>query len=107
MAREKKTGLIGRLAKRYFIDALSAMALGLFSSLIIGLIIEQFSKIPGLGCLKEYALAAQNGYVTGGAIGAAVAYGLKAKPLAVFSSIAFGAFAYQTEGRLGHMLLCL
>ena len=32
-------------AKRYFIDAMSQMALGLFSSLIIGLIISQLSKV--------------------------------------------------------------
>ncbi|MCY6369192.1 hypothetical protein [Clostridium ganghwense] len=30
--------------KRYALDALSAMALGLFSSLIIGLILSQLSK---------------------------------------------------------------
>jgi uncharacterized membrane protein len=102
MANNKKTGnIVGRLAKRYFIDALSAMALGLFSSLIIGLIIEQFGKIPGLGTLKDFAAVAKSGFVTGGAIAAAIAYGLKAKPLVVFSNIAVGAFAYQAGGPFG------
>jgi uncharacterized membrane protein len=102
MAREKNTGnIIGRLAKRYFIDALSAMALGLFSSLIIGLIIEQFAKIPGLSKLGDFAAAAKAGLVTGGAIGAAIAYGLKEKPLVIFSNIAVGAFAYQAGGPFG------
>ena len=35
--------------KRYFIDAMSYMALGLFSSLIIGLILSQLSAISFLG----------------------------------------------------------
>ena len=34
-----------KFAKRYFFDAMSAMALGLFSSLIIGLIISQLAKL--------------------------------------------------------------
>lgn len=96
MAKGSKPGLVARLAKRYFIDALSAMALGLFSSLIIGTIIELASKIPGLSALGGYASMAKS--VTGAAIGAAVAYGLKAKPLAIFSSIAVGAFAYAAGG---------
>ena len=36
---------------RYLIDAMSYMALGLFSSLIIGLIISQLSMIPFLAFL--------------------------------------------------------
>ena len=32
--------------KLYFVDAMSFMALGLFSSLIVGLIISQLAKIP-------------------------------------------------------------
>ena len=35
--------------QRYFIDAMGAMALGLFSSLIIGLILSQLSKFSFLG----------------------------------------------------------
>ena len=38
---------------RYFVQGMSAMALGLFSSLIIGLIISQIGKIPGLNFLTE------------------------------------------------------
>ena len=37
--------------QRYFIDAMGAMALGLFSSLIIGLILSQLSKFSFLGSL--------------------------------------------------------
>ena len=42
--RREASGLgaaVKKLARRYFIDGLSYMALGLFSSLIIGLIIGQ------------------------------------------------------------------
>ena len=41
--------------QRYFIDAMGAMALGLFSSLIIGLILSQLSKFSFLGFLEPYA----------------------------------------------------
>ena len=45
--------LIKKLLKRYFITAMSYMALGLFSSLIIGLIIGQIAKIPYCGFLSQ------------------------------------------------------
>lgn len=81
------------------------MALGLFASLIIGLIIEQLGKIPGLGFLSGYATYAKQ--VSGAAIGVAIAYGLKAKPLAVFSSAAVGAFAYDLGGPFGAYVAAL
>jgi uncharacterized membrane protein len=37
--------------KKYVVDALSHMAFGLFCSLIMGLIIGQISKLPGLDFL--------------------------------------------------------
>ena len=87
--------------RRYFVDALGAMALGLFSSLIIGLIISQFGKIPGLSVLTEIAAVVKSDYVVGAAIGAAVAWGLKVKPLTVFSSAAVGAVGYLAGGPVG------
>ncbi|HZJ82821.1 MAG TPA: PTS sugar transporter subunit IIC [Clostridia bacterium] len=85
--------------KRYGLDAFSAMALGLFSSLIIGLILSQISRIPGLGFINEFAeiLSAQSP-VVGAAIGVAVAWGLKADPLVLFSAAATGAFGYSYMG---------
>ena len=44
---------VKKVFKRYFIDAMGAMALGLFSSLIIGLILSQLAKIPYLGILSK------------------------------------------------------
>ncbi len=92
-------GWLKTALRRYFIDALGAMALGLFSSLIIGLILKQiFSYIP-VGRFQVVvdaivtATSAQSP-VIGAAIGAAIGYGLKSKPLAVFSAAVAGAIGY-------------
>lgn len=88
--------------KRYFVDAMSYMALGLFSSLIVGLIISQLAKIPHLEILSTFSeVLSASSPVVGGAIGAAIAYGLKSKPLVIFSCIAVGAFGYQLGGPVG------
>ncbi len=86
---------IKSVCKRYFIDAMSAMAKGLFTSLIIGTIIGQFAKIEVLSFLSPLseALSAKSP-VIGAAIGVAVATGLGAKPLVVFSAAATGAIGY-------------
>ncbi len=90
-----------RAAKRYGLDALSAMALGLFSTLIIGLILEHYGQIPGLEVLKQIAAVAQSKPVVGAGIGVAVAWGLKVVPLAMFSSAVAGALGYEQGGPLG------
>ena len=80
---------------RYFIDAMSAMALGLFASLLIGTIFGTLAKyLPVLwlsgvfNTISTYAKSA-----TGMAIGVAIAYKLGAHPLVMFSSAAVGAMA--------------
>lgn len=80
-----------RLFRRYFIDAMGAMAYGLFASLIIGTILSQLSGIPGLGFLSSVAAVLQSKQVYGAAIGAAIAWGLKADPLVMFSCAGAGA----------------
>ena len=71
--------IVKHYADRYFIKALGAMAKGLFASLLIGTIIAQFARIPALsGILDPIVKVAQNGFVVGGAIGAAIAVGLGA-----------------------------
>jgi len=93
---------IKKYFKRYFVDAMSFMALGLFSSLIVGLIITQLSKIPHLEILGTFSeVLGASSPVVGAAIGAAIAYGLKSKPLVIFSCIAVGAFGYQLGGPVG------
>ncbi len=103
--KTKEGSLIKRAFRRYFIDAMSAMALGLFSSLIIGLILSQLSNIAILSWLKPFAEAVSaKSPVVGAAIGVAIAYGLKAKPLVMFSSAVSGAIGYNLGGPVGAYL---
>ena len=81
---------------RYFIDAMGAMALGLFASLLMSTIIgtiydyvvqvEALSSVAYVLKLLEDATFAS----TGMAIGVAIAYKLGAHPLVIFSSAAIG-----------------
>lgn len=80
--------------KSYSINVLNFMAQGLFSSLIIGLILKQIGEKTGIVMLVEFGRAAQ--FLMGPAIGAAVAYGVKAPVLSIFSSIITGALGAQT-----------
>ena len=91
--------------KKYVIDALSHMAFGLFCSLIMGLIIGQVSKVPGLDFLAfiSDALSAKSPLV-GACIGLAVAYGLECAPLVIISSSVAGALGYQFGGPVGAYL---
>jgi uncharacterized membrane protein len=91
--------------KKYVIDALSHMAFGLFCSLIMGLIIGQISKVPGLDFLAfiSEALSAKSPLV-GACIGLAIAYGLECAPLVIISSSVAGALGYQFGGPVGAYL---
>ncbi|EJY94963.1 PTS transporter subunit IIC [Staphylococcus arlettae] len=86
---------------RWFIEALSYMTLGLFGSLIIGLLLNTIGK-QSLWPQVDLSFLAQIGDVamsmTGGAIGAAIAYGLKSKPLVIFSCVIVGTLGYDTFG---------
>ena len=86
---DKKTSV-----KDYFIDTLGSMALGLFSSLIVGLILEQVGLKAGIGILVDLGKVAK--LLMGPAIGIAVAYGRKAPSLVVFSSAVTGAIGAGT-----------
>lgn len=98
-------GIVTRLLKRYFVDAMSAMALGLFASLIIGLIMSQLSRVPHLEFLSYFTeVLSATSPVVGGAIGAAIAWGLRGKPLVIFSAVAAGAYGYTMGGPVGAYL---
>ncbi|STY86199.1 Predicted membrane protein, putative toxin regulator [Moraxella ovis] len=71
--------------QRYGIDALNGMALGLFSSFIIGLILKNIGTWTHFSPLVTAGGHAQA--AVGAAIGAGVAFGLKAPPLVLFSSV--------------------
>ncbi len=76
---------------RYFIDAMGAMALGLFASLLIGTIfgtVYKYTNLEFFNVIATYAKAA-----TGMAIGVAIAHKLGAHPLVMFSCAAVGAMS--------------
>ena len=78
--------------KAYFVDAMSAMALGLFASLLMATIFGTILRyVPSgnalhslLSLLSRYAPA--TGGATGAILGVAVAYALKAPALVMFAS---------------------
>lgn len=101
----KPGSFVRQVFKRYFIDAMSYMALGLFSSLIIGLILSQLAEISFLSFIKPFSdMVSASSPVVGAAIGVAIAHGLKAKPLVVFASAVTGAIGYKLGGPLGAYL---
>lgn len=96
--------IIGRWFKLYMVDALSFMAMGLFCSLILGLIVKQIAIIPGLDFLMDIATLLQSAPVVGGSIGLAIAMGLKRDLLVTISAVAIGALGYQFGGPIGAYL---
>ncbi len=86
--------------QRYLITALSHMTFGLFSSLIIGSILNQIGLKLGIPFLSEtiWPVARE---MTGPAIAVAVSYGLKAPPLVMFSSIITGSIGATLGGPVG------
>ncbi len=85
--------------ERYLIGALGAMALGLFGTLIIGVILETLGDALGLAFLVTAGEAAKA--MMGAGIGVAVAYGLKAPPLVLFSATVVGAAGAAAGGPVG------
>ncbi|MBQ5739071.1 MAG: PTS sugar transporter subunit IIC [Oscillospiraceae bacterium] len=91
-------------AKRYGIDALGAMAQGLFCSLLIGTIIKTLGAQLSLSFLVDigtYAMA-----VSGPAMAVAIGYALKAPPMVLYSLAAVG-WAANAEGGAGGPLAVL
>ena len=94
-----------RIFRKYVVDALSHMAMGLFCSLILGLIIGQIAKIPGLDFLNFIAEAlSASSPLVGACIGLAIAYGMSCAPLVLISSAITGALGYQAGGPVGAYL---
>ena len=97
--------MLRRLFNKYVVKALSHMAQGLFCSLILGLIIGQIAKIPGLDFLNFIAEAlSASSPLVGACIGLAIAYGLSCTPLVMISSAITGALGYQFGGPVGAYL---
>ena len=85
--------------KRYLIDALGAMALGLFASLLIGTILNTVGDKLGWQWLVDIAKFASS--AAGPAIAIAIGYGLQAPNLVLFSLCAVGLCSYTLGGPLG------
>ena len=91
-------------ARRYGIDALSAMAQGLFCSLLIGTILKtagQQFDIDLLVTVGDFASA-----MSGAAMAVAIGYALQAPPLVLFSLAAVG-YASNVSGGAGGPLAVL
>ena len=86
-------------AKRYGIDALGAMAQGLFCSLLIGTIIKTLGQQLSLAFLVDVGQFAFD--MSGPAMAVAIGYALKADPMVLFSLTAVGWSANQLGGAGG------
>lgn len=99
--------------KKYILDGLSAMAMGLFASLIIGLILRtsaqqliQFELLPEISShMLEIAGVASS--LMGGAIGVAMGYKWKAPLLVFVSMMIVGQLGAMTGGPAGAYLSAL
>ncbi len=89
-----------KYGKRYGIDAMGAMAQGLFASLLIGTIIKTLGQQLGVDVLTsiggDYASA-----MAGPAMACAIGYALHADPLVLFSLITVGFSANKLGGAGG------
>jgi len=85
--------------RKYFVDAMGAMAYGLFATLLVGTILKTVGEEFNIYFLKEtlWSVAQQ---ATGPAIAIAIAYSLRAPQLVLFSSAVVGVAAYQLGGPL-------
>ena len=101
--------------KRYLIDALGAMAQGLFCSLLIGTIINTVGAQFGISYLTtpvatvagvEYTVGGLAVAMSGPAMAVAIGYALQAPPLVLFSLISVG-FASNALGGAGGPLAVL
>ena len=105
--------------KRYAIDALGAMAQGLFCSLLVGTILDTAGRQFGIAALTQTVATIgrapnQIAYTVGGlamamsgpAMAVAIGHALKAPPLVLFSLVAVG-FASNALGGAGGPLAVL
>ena len=101
--------------KRYGIDALGAMAQGLFCSLLIGTIINTFGTQLHIGFLMQtiatiggvdYTVGSMATAMSGPAMAVAIGYALKCPPLVLFSMATVG-FAANALGGAGGPLAVL
>lgn len=90
--------------QRYAIDALSAMAQGLFASLLIGTIFNTIGNLSGVTVFNDIGAFATA--VAGPAMAVAIGYALKASPLVLYSLAVVG-YAANSAGGAGGPLAVL
>lgn len=96
-------GMIKKLSKRWFIDAFSGMAQGLFATLIAGTIIKTIGTLIGDNLVGNILILAGKiaSILMGAGIGAGIASYLKSSKLVIFASMVagfIGAFSTQFIG---------
>lgn len=102
-------------AKRYGIDALGAMAQGLFCSLLIGTILNTVGSQFHIGFLTAqilkindvgYTIGGLASFMSGSAMAVAIGYALQAPPMVLFSLVTVG-YACNVLGGAGGPLAVL
>ena len=102
-------------ARRYGIDALGAMAQGLFCSLLIGTILNTLGTQFHIGFLTAqiitinevgYTIGGMASFMSGAAMAVAIGYALQAPPLVLFSLATVG-YACNALGKAGGPLAVL
>lgn len=83
-----------KILRGYLVKTLNGMAFGLFSSLIIGLILKQIGALIDIAYLESFGKVAQ--FMMGPAIGVGVAHAVGTPPLGLFSSMVVGAIGAGT-----------
>lgn len=99
-ASSKVWSVTKKLSKRWFIDAFTGMAQGLFVTLIAGLIVKQLGKLIGDNAVGQFLTVAGTiaSFLMGAGIGAGIASHLKAPKLVVFSCMVAGMIgAFSTQ----------
>ena len=91
--------------KRYGIDALGAMAQGLFCSLLIGTIIGTIGNLASIRFLSD--IGGYTKAVSGVAMAVAIGYALKAAPMVLFSLAAVGYAANEIGGAGGPLAVLI
>ena len=90
--------------QRYLIDALGAMAQGLFASLLMGTILSTIGEQSGISVLVQVGDFAKS--ASGPAMAVAIGFALKAPSLVLFSLVAVG-YAANSLGGAGGPLAVL
>lgn len=91
--------------QRYFVEAMGAMAQGLFCSLLIGTIINTLGSQLGLPFLNEIGNFASQ--MSGPAMAIAIGYALQSPPLVLFSLAAVGYSANYYGGAGGPLAVLI